>query len=323
MGPVVRISSRVARLAALGAAALLAAAPSVPAATRAPAPGWSLRKIGAPAAWRDLTSRSRPVVIAVLDSGLDPHDPALAGAVVPGHDFVQGGADTSDDFGHGTLVAGVIAGRGSSLRGACPRCRVMPIRVIDATGHASAAAIAAGIAWAVDHGAAVVNMSFVMPTTDPGIAAAVSDALAHGVVLVAGAGNGGPGAAVYPAAYPGVVGVGASDQADRLEPWSGSGAWVSVAAPGCTRSVGVGGGAADFCGTSSATALVSGVIGLGLAVAPAAGSAGVLAALAATADPVAGGGVAWGRVDAASLLRYLLGPATRVRVPQGPAGAGP
>ena len=275
-----------------------------------PAAAWSLRQVELPQAWR--VSRGSPAtVVAVLDSGVDPSDPNLLGALVPGHDFVQGGNDTSDDLGHGTLVAGVIAGRGvhGASPGACPRCLIMPVRVIDAAGNGYAAAIAAGIVWATDHGARVVNMSFVMPTTDAGIAAAVSYALAHGVVLIAGAGNGGGDTVQYPAGYPGVVSVAATDSADALEPWSMRGPWVSVAAPGCNLSVAVGGAPTSFCGTSSSAALVSGIVGLALsAVSPRTASAAVVSALASTSVSI-GPTVAWGRVDAASLVRYLTASA--------------
>ena len=269
------------------------------------AAAWSLRQVGLPQAWR--LGRGDPsTVVAVLDSGVDASDPDLSGAIVPGHDFVDGGTDTSDDLGHGTLAAGVIAGRGAAgaSPGACPRCRIMPVRVIDAAGKGSAAAIASGIAWAVDHGARVVNMSFVMPTTDPGIAAAVQYALDRGVVLVAGAGNSGGSTIQYPAGYPGVISVAATDPADDLEPWSTRGGWVSVAAPGCSVSVGVFGRAESFCGTSSSTALVSGIVALAISATHAAPGAAIVSALASTSVSI-GPGVAWGRVDAAALVRLL------------------
>ena len=275
-----------------------------------PTSAWSLRRVGLPQAWK-VTQGSPGTVVAVLDSGVDPSDPDLSHALVPGQDFVQGGADTSDDFGHGTLVAGVIAGRGAlgASPGACPRCRIMPVRVIDSSGQASADAIDSGIVWAVDHGARVVNMSFVMPTTDPGIASAVRYALNHGVVLVAGAGNGGSETIGYPAGYPGVVSVAATDAADALESWSTRGAWVSVAAPACSMSIGVGGAAAtSFCGTSSATALVSGIVALALSTT--ASASAVLSALASTAVPI-GSSVAWGRVDANALVRIVARSSVR------------
>jgi thermitase len=300
------------RVCVAGAVGLLAAmpaagAPAVGGKTEAPnAAAWSLQRVGLPQAWR--FGRGDPsTVVAVLDSGVDASDPDLVGALVPGHDFVDGGTDTADDLGHGTLAAGVVAGRGAAgaSPGACPRCRIMPVRVIDAAGEASAAAIASGIVWAVDNGARVVNMSFVMPTTDPGIAAAVRYAVDRGVVLVAGAGNSGGSTIQYPAGYPGVVSVAATGPADGLEPWSTRGGWVSTAAPGCSVSVGVNGRPASFCGTSSSTALVSGIVALAISAAHEPSGAAVVSALASTSVPI-GPGVVWGRVDAAALVGSLV-----------------
>ena len=95
---------------------------------------WGLAQIDAPAAWH-LSSGSKPVVIAVVDSGVDPTQPDLQGALVPGADFADGSGDTADQYGHGTMVAGVIAARpnnGVGGAGVCWTCLVMPIKVLGA-----------------------------------------------------------------------------------------------------------------------------------------------------------------------------------------------
>ena len=170
---------------------------------------WSLTKVRAPGAWR-VTKGAADVVIAVLDTGIDRSHPDLQGAFVEGWDTVNEDADANDDHGHGTLVAGVIAARshnGIGGVGACSQCSLMPVKVIGANGAGSTADIAEGIVWAADHGARVINMSFVLTGSDDNVAAAIAYAQARGALVVAAAGNVGTADVTYPAAYPGVVGV--------------------------------------------------------------------------------------------------------------------
>jgi subtilisin family serine protease len=227
---------------------------------------WGLRAVGAPAIWR-LGEGSPQVVVAVVDSGVDPTQPDLAGTIVPGWNALAGNADTTDAFGHGTEVAGVIAARannGVGGSGYCPRCAIMPVKVLDATGHGPGARIAAGIEWATDHGADVINLSLVLTNRDSAVTAAVAAAVAHGILVVASAGNDGGTSANYPAAEPGVISVAANDASLAIYPWSTTGSWVSVAAPGCNETGTLGHGFQEFCGTSSAAAAVSGLLALTL-----------------------------------------------------------
>ena len=264
---------------------------------------WSLSKVRAPTAWR-LTSGAAETVVAVLDTGVDRTHADLQGAFVDGWDAVNEDADPSDDHGHGTLVAGVIAARannGIGGVGACPRCSVMPVKVIGANGAGSAADIAEGIVWAADHGADVVNMSFALSGPDDGVAQAIAHAQGRGTLVVAAAGNAGTGETTYPAAYPGVVSVAATDPADARYAWSNYGSWVRVAAPGCSVGTAAGGAYADFCGTSSSTALVSGVAGLLGSAVSTRSAADLSEALAGTALKV-GDFVSGGRIDVGAAI---------------------
>ncbi len=270
------------------------------------ADAWALQTIAAPQAWR-ATVGDPSIVVAVLDTGVDPLQPDLQGALVPGIDIVNGDDSPADDFGHGTLVTGLIAARGDNgqgVAGVCWRCSVLPVKVIGSDGRGTVTDVATGIHYAVDHGARVINMSFVLSADDPGVAAAVSDAVARGVVVVAAAGNDATTAPVYPAAYPGVIAVGATDQADVPYPWSGSGLWVTVTAPGCGTATAVGSSYGTFCGTSAAAAIVSGLAGLALSARPSATAADLARALESSAHAI-GPGAAFGRVDAAATLRAL------------------
>ena len=267
---------------------------------------WSLSKVGAPTAWR-LTSGAAETIVAVLDTGVDRTHADLQGAFVDGWDAVNEDADPSDDHGHGTLVAGVIAARannGIGSAGACPRCSIMSVKVIAANGSGSSADIAEGISWAADHGANVLNMSFVMSGRDEGVAQAIQYARSKGVLVVAAAGNAGNPEATFPANEPGVISVTGTDASDARYDWANFGAWVTLAAPGCSKSTQAGGGYADFCGTSSSAAFASGVAALARSADREASVDQIAAALSAGAVRV-GDFVASGRVDAAATTSGL------------------
>jgi subtilisin family serine protease len=267
---------------------------------------WSLAKVGAPAAWR-VTKGTAEIVVAVLDTGVDRNHPDLQGAFVDGWDAVNEDADANDDHGHGTLVAGVIAARadnGIGGVGACSQCSLMPVKVIGGNGSGNAVDIAEGIVWATDHGARVINMSFVMSGHDDGVAAAVAHARAKGVLVVAAAGNNGSADVTFPANQPGVVSVTGTDAADVRYEWASYGSWVTLAAPGCSQSTQAGGGYGDFCGTSSAAAFASGIAALARSAARDAAVEQVVGALSANAVRV-GDFVASGRVDAAATANVL------------------
>lgn len=221
-----------------------------------------------PRAWD--VSIGQGVVVAVLDTGVAAGHEDLAGRVLPGVDLVDGDSDPSDPRGHGTLVAGVVAASGNNGRGAVGAAwgaSVLPVRVLDANGNGPDSRVAAGISWAVAHGADVVNLSLGGTATSQVLLDAVRGAVAAGVVVVAAAGNAGTQVPQYPAAYaPGVEGllsVSATDDDGALAGWSSWGDSVSVSAPGVLL-VGpqAGGTYVLGSGTSFAAPLVSGVAAL-------------------------------------------------------------
>jgi subtilisin family serine protease/putative cell wall-binding protein len=296
------VSSTIARLRAAGATRVQID-PQVEAAEVVDDPlwpqQWGPRLVGVERAW-DRTAGAAATRIAVLDTGVSEHRD-LDGAVVDGVDIENEDGDATDDNGHGTRVAGIIAARrdnAEGIAGYCGKCSLLAVKVLDAEGLGDSSVVAAGIVWAVEHGAAVVNLSLSSPSASFALGDAVAYAAEHDVVVVAAGGNDGLLQPTYPAAYPGVVGVVASDPGDRLYRWTNHGAWASVAAPGCHRTLD-GDGYTDLCGTSSAAPAVAGVAGLMRSAAPDATAERVRAVLAEVGAPVDGRSVRRLRADAA------------------------
>ena len=194
--------------------------------------------VRAEAAW-SVTHGSSSIVVADIDTGVDGTHPDLAGKLVPGYDALHDtalAAGNTDDGGHGTAVAGVIGAMTNNASGVAALgwdTKVMAIKAGDAGGLWDSA-IAAGLYYAADHGARVVNMSLGGPGSTQGLADAVAYAQAHGVLLVAAVGNqfasGNP--VEYPAAFPGVIGVGATGYNGAHSWYSNTGTQVDIVAPG-------------------------------------------------------------------------------------------
>jgi subtilisin family serine protease len=309
-------------VAVVAAAALTGAArAAVP--TDPLASSWAYESVALPAAW-DLETGAPKVLIAVMDSGVDADHPDLAGALVPGRNFVDESADTSDPFGHGTAVAGILAARANNElggAGVCWNCRLLPLRVLRPEGYALKATMARAVDYAVERDAAVINISLYGETRNGFLHDAIRRAREAGVLVVSAAGNEGWQLDEYPAAFPDVISVGATDESGGLADYSNHGPWVKVAAPACTLTTQVGGGFGVGCGTSGSTPIVAGIVALLRAHAPFASAAEIENALERTARPVAG--VRYGRVDAFAALQALGQPALHVRpVIEGFAGVG-
>ena len=306
----------------------------------APNQRWYYELIEAPAAW-DLGPGAQPAVVAVLDTGVDVTHPDLTGRtwVNPGEttgngidddgngcvDDVQGcnfvdpetadiacvgrprgpSSDVGDDDGHGTFVAGIIGAATNNAQGVAGTADgvvLMPVKVLACTGGGTAADISAGILYAAENGARVINMSFgghlQSDTIRDAIGRAHND---FGVVLVSATGNMGIEDVSFPADLPEVIAVGASDHDKPDEPalFSSWGPEIDVVAPGVDITSTV---PSNLCGrnwrcisglpystasgTSFAAPMVAGLAGLLLSRNPALSNEDLRAIIKATAQPL-------------------------------------
>jgi thermitase len=190
--------------------------------------------IGAAKAW-DLTMGDPRVIIAVIDSGADLQHPDLQANLTTGYNVLNQGQPPQDDNGHGTHASGIAAAVGDNrtgVTGSCPRCKLMPIKALDAEGSGTGFDVGVAVVWAVDNGATVINMSLGGETSDPTLERAVKYALSRNVSVVVAAGNNATDVPMYPAALPGVISVGSVTVSRERSDFSNYGNWVSVMAPG-------------------------------------------------------------------------------------------
>jgi hypothetical protein len=201
-------------------------------------------------------------LVAVIDSAIDAAHPELKGAVVGSFDTIK---SLPLPHEHGTAMASAIVAHGR-LVGVAPAAHILAVRAFDgdaASAQAATTRVLDGLQWTADSGARIVNMSFTGPA-DPKLHEMIASARKKGLVLIAAAGNDGPQASPdYPAAYPEVIAVTATDVDDKLLKVANRGQYVSVAAPGVDIMVAKPKGAYGFTtGTSVATAHVSGLAAL-------------------------------------------------------------
>src|SRR5512144_1503809 len=158
-----------------------------------------------PEAW-DIGRGSPTIDIAVVDTGVDLDTPDLAGRIAPGYNAWTGGrTPPQDDNGHGTVVAGAAAATTDNhvgIAGAAWTARIIPVKALDASGWGDDVHVSAGIQWAADHGAEIINLSLGDPSPSAALHAAVRYARSHGVLVVAAAGNSGVEAAYLPRRLP-------------------------------------------------------------------------------------------------------------------------
>lgn len=204
---------------------------------------WHLPRINANYAWSLCKGRD-DFLVAVVDTGVDLQHPDLQNRLTPGISIVNQDnysppAGGMDDNGHGSHVAGLIAAgtdNGVGVAGCAWNGKIIPIKVLNNSGEGTDADIAAGIVWAADAGARIINLSLGGPDDGSGppsaLQSAVDYAYAKGCLIVAAAGNSGDRTIYYPAALPHVLAVAATDPWDQWAGYSTYGPFVDLAAPG-------------------------------------------------------------------------------------------
>lgn len=196
---------------------------------------WNLRQIGSEQGWQLSRAEGEEVIVAVIDTGVDLTHPDIQDHLIKGYNVINPDLPPKDDVGHGTHVAGVISALVNNRLGIAGMTwtgRIMPVKVLDETGAGSTYAVAQGIIWAVDNGAKVINMSLGNYADSDFLHEAIRYAFDHDVVLVAASGNDNTNQPSYPAYYPEVFAVAASDTDKNKAPFSNYGDYIDIAAPG-------------------------------------------------------------------------------------------
>lgn len=295
-----------------GAVALIAAGPAAGEAAADVQPQqWYLSAMKADAMWK--VSTGKGIKVAVIDSGINSDTPSLRGQVLTEEvpRSVSYGA-TKDYEGHGTTMAELIAGTGAGggLKGLAPDAKILSIRIkldslTDKEERRKTATSAQAIRAAADTDAQIISMSFGAPGSEPEEEAAIKYAHSKGKLMFAGVGNGGEesGSIDYPAGYPYVVGVAASDENGKVAKFSDYGNYVDLASPGLNVPTWCNSTFRSYCtgqGTSHATAIASASAALVWSAHPDWTANQVLGSLIDTA------GRDWARDDPSTYLGYGL-----------------
>lgn len=226
---------------------------------------WNLPAIETNRGW-NLSKGSENVIIAVVDTGVDIDHTDLNGQLVSGYNVIDPKKAPKDDVGHGTHVSGIIGALVNNEEGVAGISwynKIMPVKALDSSGSGTTYAVAEGVIWATDHGAKVINMSLGNYADSQFLHDAIKYAYDRDVLLVAASGNDNTERPGYPAAYPEVLAVGATNKDMSRAEYSNYGDYIDVTAPGTNiASTYPGNQYAALSGTSMASPHVAAMAGL-------------------------------------------------------------
>lgn len=270
-----------------------------------------LPQVHAPEAW-DVTVGDENIIIAIVDTGVAAEHPDLIDKIIDGWNVVDASTDFADGVGHGTQAAGIAAassGNATGVAGLSWASPILPVRVTDNAGRTSGGDLAAGILWAVNHGAKVINVSFAPLWSNSVVRSAAEHAFNRGSLVVISAGNAG-GARSVPG-YLQALFVGAVNGNNEIASFSDRGPFVDLVAPGTgIRSTGRNASYQLASGTSFAAPIVAGVAALAWSVNPNLRPVTIVEAILDSAIDLGALGTdstyGHGRVDAAGAVNEAL-----------------
>ncbi|MFA5162671.1 MAG: S8 family serine peptidase [Elusimicrobiales bacterium] len=238
---------------------------------------WGIARVNAKSAWaRGLDGSG--VKVGIVDTGIDLSHPDLAGNIAASYNAVNHDISANDDHGHGTHVAGIIAGMGAGedgVFGVAPKARIYAAKGLDAKGSGSVNNIVDAINWTIGQKVKVINMSLGAPRSLAAVDQAVKSAHDAGIAVICAAGNNGQ-AVNYPAASPGATAIAASDSSDNIASFSSRGPQIVFIAPGkAIYSSFKGGQYKTMSGTSMAAPHAAGLAALAVQAGAADGDAAV------------------------------------------------
>lgn len=273
---------------------------------------WNLSQIKSERGW-NITGGTDDVIIAILDTGIDPQHEDLSQKIITGYNAIDGSDRVHDGHGHGTHVAGIAAAITNNITGIAGVSwynPIMPVKVLNDQGEGSLFEVANGIKWATDHGARVINLSLGDAQDSEILYEAILYAYERDVVLIAAAGNDNVAQPMYPAGYEEVMAVSAVDQEQRKAVFSNYGTHIDVSAPGENiPSTFPNNHYVFMSGTSMAAPHVTGLAGLIRSLRPELNNNEVLQLIRETADDLGTTGhdsyFGFGQINVASALQSM------------------
>lgn len=253
---------------------------------------WHHQKIDSQASW-DITQGDDSIIVAVLDTGVNMNLSEFSGRIVNGYDYVNNDSNPSDDHGHGTAVAGAIAANANNgvlVAGVDWKCKLMPVKVLDSSNWGYYSWWAAGVNYAKNNGARVINLSAGGTGSSSALTSAINNVISDGVVFVTITQNDGIGSVSYPGSLTQAITVGATERNDTKTSFSNWGPQIDLVAPGRDiYTVNRYGNLDWWWGTSFAAPQVAGASALLLSIHPDLNQDSVAALLLAGAEDQVGG----------------------------------